>query len=170
MRNNIITAVAGDNLYIRTESAFQYDYGLKLVIAGVELPQFYDVHFGNSHGDAAKTVTGDSTGVDIPDEYLLNGEDIHAYVYLHTGNDDEDGETVYHIHIPVADRAAIGKEQITPVEHNFIDEALEYIAGATAKIPDPPDEDGTYVLTLERSGNDITYSWVASGTSDDNNQ
>ncbi len=128
MRDNTVTAVAGDKLYIRTESVFQYDYGLKLVIEGIELPETYDVHFANTDSAAAKTVTGDATGAAIPDEYLRSGEDIHAYVYLK--NEDEYGYTVYHIHIPVADRAAIDTEEITPVEHTFVEDALEQIAEA----------------------------------------
>ena len=128
MRDNIVTAVAGDKLYIKTDSVFQYDYGLKLVIEGIELPETYDVHFGNTDSAAAKTVAGDATGVAIPDEYLRSGKDIHAYMYIK--NADEYGYTVYHIHIPVVDRAAIDTEEITPVEHTFVEDALEQIAEA----------------------------------------
>ena len=133
MRDNTITAVAGDSLYIKTDNVFQYDYGLKLVITGVELPQSYEVHFSNTHGGAAKTVTGDTSGVEIPDEYLLNGEDVHAYIYLHTGGVDDDGETVYHIQIPVVKRAAIDTRDITPVEHTFVEEALATVEAAVEK-------------------------------------
>ena len=122
MRNNIITANAGDKTYIKTESVFQYDYGLVLQITGITLPEEYEVHFGNDNSKSAKTVTGGATGVAVPDEYLRNGEDVHAWLYLHTSNDD--GESVFHIHIPVIERAAIDKEEITPIEHNLIEEAL----------------------------------------------
>lgn len=126
MRDNTVTAVAGDKLYIKTDSVFQYDYGLKLVIDGIQLPETYDVHFGNTDSAAAKTVTGDATGVDIPDEYLRSGEDIHAYMYLK--NEGEYGYTVYHIHIPVVDRAAIDTEAITPIQHTYVEDALATIA------------------------------------------
>lgn len=128
MRNNIITATAGDSLYIKTEQAFQYDYGLRLVIDGVQLPEEYEVHFSNTGKKVSKTVTGDSTGVLVPDEYLRDGENIHAWIYLHTG--EEDGETVYHIEIPVISRAAIGEEELTPIEHDIIKRTIEYIKGA----------------------------------------
>lgn len=128
MRDNIITAHAGTKTYIRTDPAFQYDYGLKLMIDGVELPEEFEVQFGNTSSSANKTVTGDASGVLIPDEYLRNGEDIHAYVYLHTNEDD--GFSVYHIQIPVIGRAAIDEEEITPIEHHAIDEALEKLAEA----------------------------------------
>lgn len=128
MRNNTVTAVAGEKLYIKTDSVFQYDYGLKLVIEGITLPESYDVHFANTNSAAAKTVVGDATGADIPDEYLRNGEDIHAYVYLK--NDEEYGYSVLHIHIPVVDRAAIDTEEITPFEHTYVEKALEIVAEA----------------------------------------
>lgn len=128
MRDYIITAHAGEKTYIKTDPAFQYDYGLKLVIDGTELPEEYEVQFGNTNSAANKTVVGGADGVMIPDEYLRNGEDIHAYVFLHTNEDD--GFSVYHIHIPVIGRAAIDEEEITPVEHRLIDEALEKLAEA----------------------------------------
>lgn len=131
MRDNIITAHAGEKTYIKTDPAFQYDYGLKLVIDGVELPEEFEVQFGNTNSSANKTVTGGVDGVMIPDEYLRNGEDIHAYVFLHTNEDD--GFSVYHIHIPVIGRAAIDEEEITPVEHRLIDEALEKLAEAVTE-------------------------------------
>lgn len=128
MRDNTITAHVGEKTYVKTDPAFQYDYGLKLIIDGVTLPEEYEVHFGNTSSAANKTSIGDATGVLIPDEYLLNGEDIHAYLYLHT--DENDGYSVYHIHIPVTDRAAIDEEEITPVEHRAIEKALEALAEA----------------------------------------
>ena len=131
MRNNIVTANAGEGLYIKTDSVFQYDYGLILKIEGITLPETYIVHFGNSNSAAAKTVNGDANGAEIPDEYLRNGEDIHAYVYLR--NEEEYGYTIYHIHIPVVDRAAIDTEEITPVQHTFVEEALKTVAEAVEK-------------------------------------
>ena len=123
MRNNIITANAGDKPYIKTGSVFQYDYGLILQITGITLPEEYDVHFGNDSSPSAKTVTGNASGVAVPDEYLRNGEDVHAWLYLHTGNND--GESVLHIQIPVIERAAIDTEEVTPIEHHFVEDALE---------------------------------------------
>lgn len=131
MRNNIITANAGDNQYVKTDSVFQYDYGLILKIDGITLPAEYEVHFCNKNSKAAKTVTGDENGVAVPDEYLRNGEDVHAYLYLE--NENEYGYTVYNIHIPVVDRAAIDTEEITPVEHTFVEDALKTIAEAVDK-------------------------------------
>lgn len=131
MRDNIVTAHVGEKAYVETEPVFQYDYGLTLVIDGVTLPSEYKVHFGNTKSAANKTAIGGSEGVAIPDEYLLNGEDIHAYLYLSTN--ENNGFSVYHIRIPVTDRAAIAEEEITPIQHNVIDEALEALREAVAE-------------------------------------
>lgn len=131
MRDNTITAHVGEKTYVKTDPAFQYDYGLILIIDGVVLPEEYEVQFGNTTSPANKTVVGGATGVAIPDEYLRNGEDIHAYLYMHTSEDD--GYSVYHIHIPVISRAAISEEEITPIQHDVIEEALEALADAVEK-------------------------------------
>lgn len=123
MRDNIITVTIGDGTYVKTDHVFQYDYGLKLVIEGVELPESYEVHFSETKNGLAKKVTGDRTGVDVPDEYLTTGTDIYAWVYLRDGS--ENGYTVYNIQIPVVPRAVPDDEAITPVEHNVIKHALE---------------------------------------------
>lgn len=126
MRNNIITANAGDKQYIKTDNVFQYDYGLVLKIDGIQLPESYEVHFCNKSNSAAKTVMGDANGAAVPDEYLRSGEDVYAYLYLEEEN--EYGYTVYNIHIPVVDRAAIDTEAITPIQHTYVEDALATIA------------------------------------------
>lgn len=123
MRDNIITVTIGDGTYVKTDHVFQYDYGLKLVIEGVELPESYEVHFSETKNGLAKKVTGDRTGVDVPDEYLTTGTDIYAWVYLRDGN--ENGYTVYNIQIPVVPRAVPDDEIIKPIEHNTIKNALD---------------------------------------------
>lgn len=129
MRNNTVVAtIEGDGLYVKTKSIFQYDRGLVLVINGITLPEEYDVHFSNTNSASTKTQTGNSNGVEIPDEYLRNGEDVHAYLYLHVG--DDDGETVCHIQIPVVSRPSIGIEDVTPIEHEEIEKALARMEAA----------------------------------------
>lgn len=128
MRDNVITAKAGERNYVKTDPVYQYDYGLRLVIDGVTLPEGYEVHFDNINGKSAKTVIGTAEGVDVPDEYLRSGKDILAWLYCHTG--ENDGETVLAIHIPVIERSAISEQEITPIERDVIDQALAAMAEA----------------------------------------
>lgn len=103
--SNIVTAVFRDGATsCRAPGLWQWDYGQILQITGVDLPRAVEVHF--SQGDDAGTrmgVTEDGIcSVAIPDIYLQTAEPIDVYVYLHTGEDD--GETEYHIILPIRGR------------------------------------------------------------------
>lgn len=130
MRGKTITIHMSRGRVAQTGNLFQYDYGQKLVIAGVELPTAYEVHFSNTDIGNSKTQIGDSTGVTIPDEYLLSGEKIHVWIYLHDG--ESDGETEYHGIINVTKRAKPTDQAPTPVQQSVIDQAIAALnAGVT---------------------------------------
>lgn len=123
MKNNIVTATFGQGDRTRTRAICQWDYGMKLVLEGVELPVAYTVHFANRpHDGSAKAQVGGADGVNIPDEYLTTGENVYAWVFLHSGEDD--GETVYTVTIPVERRAQPTEDAPTPVQQGAIEQAL----------------------------------------------
>ena len=123
MRDKIVRVDFDDNeLYVKGPHVFQYDYGLVLIIGGIVLPPGYEVHFSNKKHGVAKKAEITQEGVMIPDEYLRSGEDVFAWVYIRDGNDD--GYTVYSIQIPVIGRSVEEGDNITPVQHNIIDEAI----------------------------------------------
>lgn len=129
MNYNEVSTLASHSRKITTRMLRQYDYGIRLVLTGVNLPNAYEVHFSNKkHGGNAKAVLGDASGVLIPDEYLLTGEPIFAWVYLHTGQDD--GESVYLIEIPVEKRPAPDPTQPTPVQQDIITQAIAVLNNA----------------------------------------
>lgn len=117
---NTTSAPIGARRVVTTNPLWQYDYGQKLVIKGVDLPTSYEVLFGTT-GDLTP-VLGDANGVDIPDALLQEGNDIKAYLFLHTGEDD--GEVEYVINIPVKQRPKTSEEPLTPVEQNIIEQAI----------------------------------------------
>ena len=121
-RTNILTVAVEPNRTNTTEPLYQFDYGQKLVLEGIELPEAYEVHFGNSESGNSTTSIGGSDGVDIPDVYLTTGKDVYAWLYLHTGEDD--GETVIRIRIPVRRRARITNAEPTPVQQDAITQAI----------------------------------------------
>lgn len=130
MRGNTILLKLAKCQVTQTGNLFQYDYGQRLVLSGVTLPGTYEVHFSNQEHGNSKTMLGDSTGVDIPDEYLLTGENIHVWVYLHDG--ESDGETEYHGIIGVTKRAKPTDQAPTPVQQSVIDQAIAALnAGVT---------------------------------------
>ena len=113
---------------------FQYDYGQKLIFTGVDLPSAYEVHFSNKEQGKAKTVIGDQTGVSIPDEYLVSGDPVYVWVFLHEAN--EDGETEYHGVIDVNKRAEPTNDEPTPEQQ---DEITQVIAALNAAVDEAED-------------------------------
>lgn len=106
----------------KTIPLYQYDYGQKLLIEGVELPEYYEVHFSNQQYGDAVTVLGDSTGVLIPDSLVATGESIYVWLYLH--DTSYDGETEYMGVIPVIKRAEPSDITPTPEEQSIITEVI----------------------------------------------
>lgn len=106
-----------------TEKIFQWSYGQKYEIVGLELPSVFRVDFSNtpSIGDS-KPQTGMDNVVDIPDEYLLSGEPVYAFIVLHEGEDD--GRTIYTIKTSVPKRPRPSEVQPTPVQQDAIDQAI----------------------------------------------
>lgn len=106
MTNGTVTAKI--NYYAdiaKTKPLYQYDSGQTLIITGVTLPDSYTVYFCPTCQGIATKVTGDANGVQIPDALLQQAGEIHAWLYLHTG--ENDGETRGHIVIPVIKRAGL---------------------------------------------------------------
>lgn len=162
MRDNVITVTLGEKLYAKTDHVFQYDYGLRLVIDGIQLPETYEVHFSENKTGLAKKVTGDATGVDVPDEYLTVGSDIYAWIYIRDG--DVNGYTVYNVQIPVVPRAVPDDEAITPIEHNVIQHALEEMEDAVEQTQ----ANVTHYPVIGDNGNWMVWDAVAEHYQDTN--
>ena len=72
-----------------TTEIYQYSYGQILVIEGLELPESYRVDFANDKERSySKPQIGTAEGVAIPDEYLLSGKPVFAFVLLSVGEND----------------------------------------------------------------------------------
>ena len=112
---------------------FQYDYGQKLMFEDTPLPATYEVHFSNSEFEESKVCIGNSEGVSIPDEYLLSGEPVYVWVFLHAGV--EDGETEFRGMIPVITRPESTDIPVTPQEHNIITETIAALNEAIEHAP-----------------------------------
>ena len=80
---------------IELNGLWMYDYGQKLQIEGLDLPDVFEVHFVWKGLDNAKIVTGSTIDgvatVDIPKEALTQKSTIKAYIYMST---PDEGETV----------------------------------------------------------------------------
>lgn len=148
--NKVLAVITRDSA--TTRPVYQWDYGMRLVLSGVELPLAYEVHFANNGGAISTTEIGDATGCDIPDVYLTTGTDVVAWVYLHT--EETDGETVKYIHIPVIKRAQPTHETPTPVQQSEITEAIAALQTAVA-------QSETNVSHYPKIENGYWYTWDA---------
>lgn len=80
----VIDAVITDtNSTIYTESVYQHDKNVTLVIEGIDLPESYEVHFSNEKERGISVACeGDASGVQIPDELLSTGSYVYAWVCM----------------------------------------------------------------------------------------
>lgn len=131
--SNVVTArLSSRDRIIETPPLYQYDYGQILKFTEIDLPATYEVHFGNSPYGNAVTVLGDENGVAIPDMYLTTGDAVHAWLFLHTG--ENDGETMYHVMIPVRMRPEVTDVPPTPVELSVITQTIAILNAGVAHV------------------------------------
>lgn len=97
---------------------YQYDQKQILVIKGLELPEYYTVDFCNEGDTQTQSMVGTADGVEIPDEYLLTGKNVKAYIVI---TDGESVQTRYEVTIPVKVRPARSDIEPTPEEQSVID-------------------------------------------------
>ena len=138
-RSNVVTAsLERGRTTVTTRRLWQYDYGMKLRLENIDLPESYEVHFSNSASGEAVTAVGGGGEVGIPDRVLTTGEPVHAWLYLHTG--EEDGETVYHIIIPVFPRPAPGDGEPTPAEQSALTQAMALLRTGIGRAEDAAED------------------------------
>lgn len=114
------------------EINYRYDIKQVLVIDGIdELPEYFRVDFCNEGDSSTKPMIGTAAGVEIPDEYLLTGKPIKAYIVLSgTGGDVQ---TRYEIDIPVRLRPPDSGETPTPEEQSVIDQLIAALNAGVAE-------------------------------------
>lgn len=130
--SNILKVAFKGQTSIKARPLYQYDYGQVLKFVDLTLPEAYEVHFSNYERGTSTTTVATSNEVNIPDTYLQTGRSIYVWLYLHTGNND--GETEYHIEIPVIERAAISNDTPTPVEEDTISQTIAALNSAASSI------------------------------------
>lgn len=128
MRGNTIHISLVKGRQNRTSALFQYDYGQTLLLDGVDLPTYYEVHFSNTEHGESKTSIGDNNGVVVPDEFLKTGKNVYWWLFVHSGEDD--GETEYYGVIPVIKRSEPTDEPPTPEQQSAITQTLAAVDAA----------------------------------------
>lgn len=129
---NILTATfkSGARVCTPDKKGVQYDYGQVLKIAGLDLPEAFEVHFANAGDTTTITQIAQNGIVEIPDQFFKTSRQINAFIFLHDG--ETDGETEYKITIGVLPRPAISDEEPTPEEQSAITQAIAALQAAVA--------------------------------------
>jgi hypothetical protein len=142
----ILNRIAGEEGFL-----WQYDYGQKMLITGVDLPSSYTVHFANSSKGASIPMIGDPEGVGIPDHVLTSGKTVYFWLFLH--NTANDGQTVYANMIKVHPRTALPTiDPPTPEEQSILDQLIAALNTAVGHVDDVASGMGQQIETeLERA-------------------
>lgn len=150
MRGDKIIANFSGGKSINTTEAWQWDYGLELVINGLDLPFAFETHYSNqpTSGETTTQIGQDNTVI-IPDIYLTTGDFIYAFIYLHDGEDD--GETEYRIIIPVKKRPKPTNYEPTPVQQDAITEAIAALDAAVEQTGQDVETTHGYVTRAENA-------------------
>lgn len=129
--NNSKTAMAA--------TVWQYDYGMKLRLQGLQLPAAVEIHFSvqETRGEAITRVgtTQDGvTDVTIPDSLLENDDAtrnylVYAFVYL---TDETSGQTEYKVTIPVNSRPRPNGRN-KPEDQELFRQAIDAVNAAASR-------------------------------------
>ena len=163
---NIVTANLGKSRFFRCSPLYQYNYGMRLVFAGVELPPAYEVDFANDIGGQSVTQIGSADGVTIPDQFLIPGQAVYCWLYLHPTEDS--GVTVATVVIPISPRAVRTSAEPTPVQQDAITEAIAALDAAVTHVDDavehyPVITDGVWYVWDVDVGEYVTTGVPAQG-------
>ncbi len=165
MRDNIILADISRE-QTTTDPLYQWDYGQVLRLTGADLPEAYEVHFALATSGEAIVMIGGADGVAIPDQLLDQVGQLHAWLYLHSG--DADGETVRHIYTRIIPRAKPGDEEPTPEQQSAIDQAIAALNAGVDRAGDAADAADQSAQDAEDYASAASASATAAATSANN--
>lgn len=134
MTYNKITVAFGALRKI-TGPALQWQYNEKqiLVINGLDLPNSYAVDFCNKGDTDTVTMPATAEGVEIPDQFLLTGRPLTAYIVVVDG---ESVNTIGEITFPVNVRGRRTDISPEPVEQQQIDALIEALNDGVERAED----------------------------------
>lgn len=179
----ITASFSGRQTFVTTESLWQYDYGFILVLEGLNLPAYYEVHFSHTFTQLADVNIGDANGVVIDDKFLRKDGYLYAWVYLH--DEITDGYTKYQVKIPIAKRAQPPEDPPTQEQEEALAQAITALNEQTGRAEawavgqrngeDVPEGDETYhnnaayyARLAEQGAEEAGYAWFDINNEDGN--
>lgn len=136
---NDIHVYFDNQISVQADPLWQYDDDQVLIFEDIDLPEQYEVHFGN-HREAGRAIPqiGTAEGVRIPRKVLQNGKTVFAWLYI-------DSATRRLVTIPIRRRASIGDVDESEEEQrtiavlieqmqNTLEQVQEYASTITAQV------------------------------------
>ena len=157
MTYNKITVAFGALRKI-TGPALQWQYNEKqiLVINGLDLPNNYAVDFCNKGDTDTVTMPATAEGVEIPDQFLLTGRPLTAYIVVVDG---ESVNTIGEITFPVNVRGRRTDISPEPVEQQQIDALIATMNDAIADSQASAEESERQAVISEEHAQD-SEAWA----------
>lgn len=109
---------------------WQYNEKQYLIIKGLDLPDVYAVDFMNQGDTQTITMTPTAEGVLIPDQFLLDGRPLIAYIVVVDG---ESVNTIGQITFPVNPRGARTDMSPEPAKQQQIDQLIDTLNQAVSE-------------------------------------
>lgn len=162
--NKIPVVFGASNFAVASLANYQYDTVQFLVIEGLELPEYYEVDFCNVDDEQTITMVGTASGVQIPDNFLLDGRDIKAYIVI-----AEDGsvETRYEVTIPVVKRPERSDIEPTPTEQLLIDDLITALSDGVTRAGSAAESAGSYATIAANQSEEAEGYALASANAKD---
>lgn len=162
--NNIIECKLESTYKEIYTGLWQYDYGQRLRITGVDLPTAVEVQFslqetGEDTTTRIGTTVDGTTEVQIPDALLKNvgctrDYNIYAYIYV---TDEKSGSTEYKIVLHVKSRTKPeNPSEETPTEPNIFHEAIATINESTNRAEAAADAAANTLEEIKEVSNSIS--------------
>ena len=148
---------------------YQYDVKQILVIKGLDLPDYYEVDFCNDGDTQTITMVGTADGVQIPDDFLLTGKKVKAYIVVQ-GTSEGAVQTRYEVTLPVRSRPARSDIQPTPAEQQQIDELVDALNDGVARSETAAENAEQSAIESDSRATDagtkatLAESWAVGGT------
>lgn len=144
---NVIYADLSIHNRATTKPLWQWNKGQQLILTGRDLPEAYQVHFSNDPDFGISTTQiGGSSGVAIPDELLMSGRYVYAWLYL---TDENSGQTKCYITIPVARRPKPYTYDPTPAQEDAIAETLNALNSGVVRVTQLADQVESLKIEVE---------------------
>lgn len=152
---------SGQTAALASAPLYQYDAGQILMIEGLTLPDYFQVHFSNRpDGGSSYNALGTPAGVPVPDNVLQSGSDVFAFVYL---SDEDSGETVYAVKIEVIPRPELPVDTPTPEQTTIIQQAIAALNTA-ASAAETAASTASSAATAASGSATLAESWAVGGT------